>query len=122
MASKLVVTRELSNGLPGASGQTFFRKNLDKKLFTDLLLAMYSMVNSSKGVSSVFLAKYLGVTQKTAWKVGQAVRALMQPHADTGGRLGGIDELDEKYLGGKPRFAQGLTLPRNKGTKRLCQK
>jgi len=32
------------------------------------LLAMYFMVNSSKGVSSVFLSNYLGVTQKTAWK------------------------------------------------------
>jgi len=84
------------------------------------LLAMYFMVNSSKGVSSVFLAKYLGVTQKTAWKVGHAVRALMQSHTNAAGRLGGIVELDEKYLGGKPRFAHGVTHPRGKGTKKSC--
>lgn len=84
------------------------------------LLAMYFMVNSSKGVSSVFLAKYLGVTQKTAWKVGHAVRALMQSHTDAAGRLDGIVELDEKYLGGKPRFSPGTTHPRGKGTKKTC--
>jgi len=84
------------------------------------LLAMYFMVNSSKGVSSVFLAKYLGVTQKTAWKVGHAVRALMQSNMDAAGRLGGIVELDEKYLGGSPRFTPGVTHPRGKGTKKTC--
>lgn len=84
------------------------------------LLAMYFMTNSSKGVSSVFLAKYLGVTQKTAWKVGHAVRALMQSHTDAASRLSGIVELDEKYLGGKPRFKPGVTHLRGKGTKKTC--
>ena len=32
------------------------------------LLAMYFMINSSKGISSVYLAKWLGINQKTAWK------------------------------------------------------
>jgi len=84
------------------------------------LLAMYFMVNSSKGVSSVFLAKYLGVSQKTAWKVGHAVRALMQSHTDSSGQLDEIVELDEKYLGGKPRFKPGVTHPRGKGPKKTC--
>ena len=84
------------------------------------LLAMDFMVNSSKGVSSVFLAKYLGVSQKTAWKVGHAVRALMQSHTDLSGQLDGIVELDEKYLGGKPRFKPGVTHLRGKGTKKTC--
>jgi transposase-like protein len=42
------------------------------------LLAMYYIVNSSKGVSSVFLAKWIGVTQKTAWKLGHAVREMIR--------------------------------------------
>ena len=83
-------------------------------------MAMYFMVNSSKGVSSVFLAKWLGVRQKTAWKVGHAVRALMRLHGDAIGPLKGVVELDEKYLGGKPRFVQGLTNPRGKGTRKSC--
>jgi hypothetical protein len=47
------------------------------------LLAMYFMINSSKGLSSVFLAKWLGVNQKTAWKIGHAIRAMMAAYADT---------------------------------------
>jgi hypothetical protein len=39
---------------------------------------MYLMVNGSKGVSSVFLGKRLGVTQCTAWKRGRAIRRLME--------------------------------------------
>jgi len=83
-------------------------------------MAMYFMVNSSKGVSSVYLAKWLGVRQKTAWKVGHAVRALMKAHGDAIGPLTGIVELDEKYLGGKPRFEQGVIHPRGKGTSKSC--
>ena len=84
------------------------------------LLAMYFMINSSKGISSVYLAKWLGVNQKTAWKIGHAIRAMMTAHANTVGLLDGIVELDEKYLGGKPRFKQGVIHPRGKGTKKAC--
>lgn len=84
------------------------------------LLAMYFMINSSKGVSSVFLAKWLGVNQKTAWKIGHGIRAMMAAHAIGLGLLDGIVELDEKYLGGKPRFQQGVKHPRGKATKKAC--
>lgn len=84
------------------------------------LMAMYFMINSSKGVSSVFLAKWIGVRQKTAWKVGHAIRALMKAYGDTIGPLNGIVELDEKYLGGKPRFEHGVIHPRSKGTSKSC--
>lgn len=84
------------------------------------LMAMYFMVNSSKGISSVYLAKWLGVRQKTAWKVGHAIRAMMKAHGDAIGPLDGIVELDEKYLGGKPRFEQGVVHARGKGTCKSC--
>jgi transposase-like protein len=84
------------------------------------LMAMYFMINSSKGVSSVFLAKWIGVRQKTAWKVGHAIRALMKAHGDAIGPLDGIVELDEKYLGGKPRFERGVIHQRGKGTSKSC--
>jgi hypothetical protein len=41
------------------------------------LLAMYYMVNSSKGVSSVYLAQWVGVSQKSAWKLGHGIRKMM---------------------------------------------
>ncbi len=59
-------------------------------LRTWLLTAMYFITYPSKGVSSVFLGKWLGVKQKTAWKMGHAIRAMMAAHAETlgGGWLG----------------------------------
>lgn len=80
------------------------------------LLAMHFMIHSSKGVSSVFRAKWLGVNQKTAWKIS---RAMMAANATSLGRLDGIVKLDEKYLG-KPRFLQGGKDPRGKATKKAC--
>jgi len=84
------------------------------------LMAMYLIISSSKGISSVVLARWLGVNQKTAWKVGHAVRAIMAVHADGIGMLSGVVELDEKYLGGKPRFQHGVKHPRGRGTKKTC--
>lgn len=84
------------------------------------LMAMYFIVNSSKGISSIFLAKWIGVSQKSAWKIGHAIRALMKAHGNAIGSLDGIVELDEKYIGGKPRFEQGVVHPRGKGTSKSC--
>jgi len=56
--------------------------------------AMYFIVNSSKGVSSVFLGKWIGVSQKTAWKMGHAIRQMMAPDGETHPVLNGIVELD----------------------------
>ncbi len=80
------------------------------------LQCMYFMVNSSKGVSSVFMAKWLGVAQRTAWKMAHAVREMMKPGPDGRPPLDGTVELDEKYFGGKPRYKKGVTHKRGKGT------
>lgn len=82
------------------------------------LLCMYLMVNSSKGVSSVFMGKWLGVAQRTAWKMGHAIRRLMEPGPDGQPPLNGIVELDEKYFGGKPRYEHGVKHKRGKGTEK----
>jgi len=79
------------------------------------LLAMYYMVYSSKGVSSVFMAKWLGITQKSAWKMCHAVREMMDPGPEGQPALDGIVELDEKYFGGKPRPKVGVRYKRGKG-------
>ena len=39
--------------------------------------AMVLVLTSSKGLSSVVMARLLGVNQKTAWKMGNAIRELM---------------------------------------------
>ena len=63
---------------------------------------MYYMVNSSKGISSIFLAKWIGISQKSAWKMGHAIRQMMAPGDESQPVLNGIVELDEKYFGTNP--------------------
>jgi len=78
---------------------------------------MYFIVNSSKGISSVVLSRWPGVFQKTAWKMGHAIREMMAPGHDGGAlTLRGIVELDNKYIGGDPRPGDGVTRKRGKGT------
>lgn len=79
------------------------------------LLAIYYIVNSSKGVSSVILARWIGVSQPTAWRMGHAIREMMLPSAQ-GLSLSDIVELDEKYFGGKPRYQHGVVHKRGRGT------
>lgn len=80
------------------------------------LEVIYYMIQSSKGVSSVKIAQWVGISQKTAWKVCHAVRLLMRMVDPR--MLHGIVELDEKYLGGKPRKHVGVKSKRGKGTKK----
>jgi len=62
------------------------------------------------------LAKWIGVTQKTACKVGHAVREMMDPGIENQPLLSSIVELDEKYFGGKPRHKFGVRSKRGKTT------
>jgi len=80
------------------------------------LLAMYLIVNSSKGISSVYLGKLVGISQKSSWKLGHAIRLMMDPGSEFVPALSGIVELDEKYIGGKPRYKKGVVHKRGKGT------
>lgn len=82
------------------------------------ILAIYYMVHSSKGISSVILGRWIGISQKSAWKVSHAVREMMDPGSAFVPVLSGIVELDEKYVGGKPRYQQGVTHKRGKGTEK----
>jgi transposase-like protein len=84
------------------------------------LLAMYLMASSSKGISSVILGRLIGTTQKTAWKLGHAIRAMMTSVPTELPLLLGVVELDEKYLGGSPRFQEGVKHKCGKGTAKQC--
>jgi len=61
------------------------------------LYAMYLLVTSRKGISSMQLAKEIGVTQKTAWFV---LGRLREACGSDIGKLAGIIEIDETYVGG----------------------
>lgn len=41
------------------------------------IAAMFLVLTSSKGITSVVVSRILGVNQKTAWKLGRAIREMM---------------------------------------------
>lgn len=62
------------------------------------LYAIYLVVTSRKSVSSLQLSKEISVTQKTAWFMLQRIR---EACGKDFGKLAGIVEVDETYIGGK---------------------
>lgn len=62
------------------------------------LYAMYLLVTSRKGISSMQLSKEIGITQKSAWFVLQRLREACGNDPTV---LAGIVEIDETYVGGK---------------------
>jgi hypothetical protein len=64
----------------------------------------------------VYLGKLVGISQKSAWKLGHAIRNMMDPGFEIVPALCGIVELDEKYIGGKPRYQKGVAHKRGRGT------
>ena len=61
-------------------------------------ISIYLFTSMKKGISSIQLAKYIEVTQKTAWFMLHRIREVMK-----GGNspFDGITEVDEAYFGGK---------------------
>lgn len=76
------------------------------------LYAMYLLVTARKGISSLQLAKEIGVTQKTAWFILGRLREACGGDGPGGGleKLRGEVEIDECFVGG---------LESNHTTKRL---
>ena len=76
--------------------------------------AIYLFIATRHGVSGKELQRTLGVTYKTAWRIGHQIRDLMTK-ADGFEMLKGHVELDEAYVGGKRsgkrgRGAEGKTI------------
>jgi transposase-like protein len=61
-------------------------------------LAIYLCGSFKKGISSIQLSKYIGVTQKTAWFMLQRIRYVFEN--DSFEMLSGEVEMDEAYMGG----------------------
>lgn len=64
------------------------------------IYAMYLLVTSRKGISSLQLSKEIGITQKSAWFVLQRLREACGTALPM---LQGIVEVDETFIGGKER-------------------
>lgn len=78
--------------------------------------AMFLVLTASKGISSVVMARLLGVKQKTAWKMGHAIREMIDYLNGELLPLEDIVEVDEAYVGGAPKSLSEAYNPRGKGT------
>lgn len=78
-------------------GTIFHNSHVDLQRWF-LLIAL--MLNAKKGLSSMQAARDLEMRQKTVWSMMHRIRAAM---ADDGKLLTGLVEMDEAYVGGKPR-------------------
>jgi len=84
-------------------------------------LAVSLILNAKKGISSRQLARDLEVNKNTAWSMGMRIRRAMMEQQ---GLLKGIVEIDETFIGGKPRKGKpysgggGGGRKRGRGTKK----
>lgn len=93
-------------------GTIFHNTKLDlQKWFLGVAL----MLNAKKGLSARQLARDLEVNKNTAWFMAMRIRKAM---LDDGALLKGIVEMDETYVGGKPRKGGGPR-KRGRGTKKV---
>jgi transposase-like protein len=84
---------------------SIFKGTIMEKSRTDLrkwLYAIHLFLNSKKGVSGYQLQREIGVTYKTAWRMLKQIRLAMGNREGEGFK-GLVFEMDETYVGGKPR-------------------
>src|SRR5919198_839895 len=62
---------------------------------------MYLMASTRCGISAKQLERELGVTYKTAWRMFNKIRSLLDQADDI---IGGVVEADEAYFGGDARW------------------
>src|SRR6266567_2845725 len=70
--------------------------------------AMYTMASTRCGVSAKQLERELGVTYKTAWRMFNKIRSLMDQDDD---QFSGTVEMDESYFGGKDKWKHEVKKP-----------
>jgi transposase-like protein len=66
-------------------------------------LALVIMLNAKKNVSNAQLGRDLGLPYKTAWSLALRIREAMKTDPAQKRLFHGIVEMDEVYIGGKPR-------------------
>lgn len=93
-------------------GTIFHRTHLPLQKW---FLAITLMLNAKKGISSRQLARDLDVHPESAWRISHQIRKAMGSHPDL---LQGIIEMDETYVGGKPRPGSGKS-KRGRGTNKV---
>ena len=82
-------------------GTIFHNSHIDLQRWF-LLISL--MLNAKKGLSAMQAARDLEMRRPTVWSMMHRIRAAL---VDDGALLSGLVEMDEAYVGGKPRRANG---------------
>ena len=80
-------------------------------------LAIALILNAKKGISALQLSRDLEVNKNTAWRIAMQIRKAMTQH-DQRDLLTGVVEMDETWIGGKPRKGGDRKAKRGRGTKK----
>lgn len=101
---------------------SIFKDTIFEKTTTDLRKWMYAIhlfLNGKKGISGLQLKRETGVTYKTAWRMLKQIRKAMG-NTQNKDLFEAIVEVDETYVGGKPRkeFDNTKHNKRGRGTKK----
>lgn len=86
--------------------------------YREWVQAFYMMCSHKKGVSALQLQKDLGLgSYSSAWHLAHRIRFAMR-QKPLAGKLKGMVEVDETYIGGKPRKGSKEKSKRGRGTKK----
>lgn len=69
----------------------------------DWFIVLALMLNAKKSLSAYQVFRDTGIRRATAWRMMQRIRMVMDSDEDQRKLLHGIVEMDETYVGGKPR-------------------
>lgn len=94
-------------------GTIFHKTKIDLQKW---FVAISLILNAKKGISSRQLARDLAVNKNTAWYIQMRVRKAMMEQREL---LQGLVEVDETYVGGKPRKGSGSRNKRGRGTRKI---
>jgi hypothetical protein len=97
--------RELAKACHCNNSFSPFSGTIFEKTTTSLVkwfYAVHLLLNGKKGISGLQLQREIGCTYKTCWRMLHRIRAAMG-NADTAKAFSVLVEIDETYVGGRPR-------------------